>query len=68
MLKKRNWTKYEHVMFVEDFRPGRKTYELLRRVDKDSGITEWKRIYVKTCVHELSHFLTKWWALKEDKV
>ena len=28
MLKKRRWSKYKHVMFVEDFRAGAKTYEL----------------------------------------
>jgi len=57
---KKNWTKWEHVMFVEDFRSGIKTFELLRRVDQDTGITQWKRVYVKQCVHSLTHFLTKW--------
>jgi len=66
MFKKRNWTKWEHVMFVEDFRSGIKTFELLRRVDQDSGITEWKRVYVKQCVHSLTHFLTKWWDGKQN--
>ena len=49
----RSWTKWEHVMFVEDFRAGIKTYELLRRVDQKSGLTQWKRVYVKQCVHSL---------------
>ena len=66
MFKKRNWTKWEHVMFVEDFRPGIKTYELLRRVDQDSGISEWKRVYVKQCVRSLTHFLNKWWGEKKN--
>lgn len=66
MLKKRNWTKWEHVMFVEDFRAGIKTFELLRRVDQNSGITEWKRVYVKQCVLSLTDFLTKWWEGKQN--
>ena len=53
-------------MFVEDFRAGIKTFELLRRVDQDSGITEWKKVYVKQCVHSLTHFLTKWWEGKQN--
>lgn len=64
MIIKRNWTKWEHVMFVQDFRAGIKTFELLRRVDQDSGITEWKRVYVKQCVYSLIYFLTKWWEGK----
>jgi hypothetical protein len=66
MFKKRNWTKWQHVMFVEDFRVGIKTFELLRRVDQDSGITEWKRIYVKNCAHSLAKFLTVWWDGKQN--
>ncbi len=49
----RKCSKWEHVAFVEDFRAGIKTYELLRRVDQKSGLTQWKRVYVKQCVHHL---------------
>ncbi len=56
MFKK--WTKWEHIMFVEDFMAGIKTYELLRRVDQKSGLTQWKRVYVKDCVHSLTGKLT----------
>lgn len=54
MFKKQNWSKWEHVTFVEDFRAGIKTYELLRRVNLDNGNVEWKRVYIKDCVHNLS--------------
>ena len=61
MFKKRKWSKYEHVMFVEDFRAGIKTYEILRRTDEITGESEYKRIYVKDCVHSLSDKLKHWW-------
>lgn len=60
MFKKREWSKWEHVMFVEDFQAGLKTYELLRRVDNISGLTQWKRVYVKDCVHHLVTNLNHW--------
>lgn len=60
MFKKRKWSKYEHVMFVQDFRGGIKTYELLVRTDGLSGETSYKKIFVKGCVHYLSDSLTKW--------
>jgi hypothetical protein len=56
MFKK--WTKWEHIMFVEDYRADIKTYELLRRVDQKSGLTQWKRVYVKDCVYSLTEKLT----------
>ena len=65
MFKKRKWSKYEHVMFVEDFRGGIKTYEILRKVDDISGESKYKRIYIKSCVHSLKEMLTNWW--KEER-
>lgn len=44
-------------MFAEDFRAGIKTYELLRREDANTGLVEWKRVFVKDCVHGLSNTL-----------
>ena len=64
MFKKREWSKYDHVMFVEDFRGGIKTYEILRKVDKLTGESKYKRIYVKCCVHSLSDKLKSWWQEK----
>ncbi len=57
LLKKRKWSKYEHVMFVEDFRSGIKTYEILKRTDEITGFTQYKRVFVKSCVHNLSYLL-----------
>ena len=45
MFKKRKWSKYEHVMFVEDFRGGIKTYELLIRTDELSEVSSIDRIF-----------------------
>lgn len=64
-LKKRDWGKWEHVMYVEDFRSGIKTYEILRRECNISGLTEYKRIYVKSCVHSLVSMLMGWWAKRQ---
>jgi hypothetical protein len=62
MFKKRKWSKYKHVMFVQDFRSGIKTYELLVRTDELTGETNYKKIYVKSCVHNLSSLLTDWFS------
>lgn len=61
MFKKREWSKYEHVMFIEHFTGGIKTYELLRKVDAISGETKYKQIYVGSHVHRLSGMLTNWY-------
>lgn len=54
MFKKRNWKKWEHITFVEDFRAGITTYELLKRTCLDTGDIEWKSVKVKSCVHNLA--------------
>ena len=64
MFKKRKWSKYEHVMFVEKFTAGIKTYELLKRVDELTNETQYKEVYINSCVHNLSGRLTVWY----DKV
>lgn len=64
MFKKRKWSKYEHVMFVQDFRGGIKTYELLVRTDELTGETNYKKIYIKSCVHHLHSMLTDWFKAK----
>jgi len=57
MFTKKNWQKWEHITFIEEFTPGIQTYELLRRVCLETGDVEWKRIKVKNCVHSLSSIL-----------
>ena len=64
MFKKRNWTKWEHVMFVQEMGSNINTFELLRRVDQNSGVTQYKSVYVKQYVHSLSHSLMNWWKDK----
>ena len=64
MFKKRKWSKWQHISFVQDFRSGIDTIELLRREDELTGLVEWKRIYVKNCVHNLFVMLTNLWNNK----
>ena len=59
MFIKKNWQKWEHITFVEEFTAGIQTYELLRRVCLETGDIEWKRIKVKNCVHSLSNTLNR---------
>ena len=66
MFNKRKWGKYEHVMFVEDFRGGIKTYEILRKSCEITGNTKYKRVYVKSCVHYLAIKLKDWWKEKHN--
>ena len=57
IFKKRKWSQWKHIMFVEDFRAGIKTYEIMCREDFDTGLKEYKRIYIKDCVHNLANKL-----------
>ena len=66
LLEKHDWSKWEHVMFVEDFRSGRSNYEILRRVCKLTGLTQYRRVYVKKCVSHLTSKLTDWWSSKNN--
>lgn len=59
LFKKNNWSKWEHVMFIEDFRSGIPTFELLKRTDLDTGLTEYKKVKVSSCVHNLHSKLTE---------
>ena len=61
-LRKRRWSKYEHVMFVEDFRSGINNFEILRRKCEVTGLTQYKRIYIKGCVHNLTSRLSQWYT------
>ena len=61
--EKHEWSKWEHVMFVEDF-SSQKNFEILRRECQLTGLTEYRRIYVKDCVHGLMSRLTHWWSSK----
>lgn len=48
-----NWGKWEHVIFVEDFRAGLKVYDILKRTCRNTNMVQYKRVYVKQCVHGL---------------
>ena len=61
-FKQRKWSKYEHVMFVQDFRSGITNYEILVRKCEVTGLTQYKNIRVKSCVHNLTQMLTSWYA------
>lgn len=59
LFKKNNWSKWEHVMFVEDFTTGRPTFELLKRTDLDTNVTEYKKVKVSSCFQNLHSILTE---------
>lgn len=63
-LWKREWSKWEHVMYVEDFRAGIKNFEILRRECNLTGLTQYKSVYVKDCVHGLTAKLSQYIADK----
>lgn len=54
------FTKWEHVMFVEDWRAGTKTYEIFRRNCLKTGIVQYRCVYVSQCVHGLVGKLSGW--------
>lgn len=54
IFTKRDWSKWEHITFAEEFTPGITVYELLRREDVRTGDVEWKKVKVQSCVHNLS--------------
>jgi hypothetical protein len=59
IFKKNNWSKWEHVIFIEDFGTGIPTFELLKRINLDTGLTEYKKVKVSSSVHNLSLKLTE---------
>lgn len=59
LFKKNNWSKWEHVIFIEDFTGGIPTFELLKRIDLDTGLPEYKQVKVSSCVHNLHLKLTE---------
>jgi hypothetical protein len=67
-FKKRNWTKWPHIMFVEEYGTGNKTYQLLARVDLESGLREYKKVFVGDRTHYLAANLnSKFDNLKEHE-
>lgn len=60
LFPKRQWSKWEHVMFVEDWRAGSTVYEIRVRQCDLTGLTQYKRIRVKSCVHRLAGSITEW--------
>lgn len=46
-------------MFIEDFTGGIPTFDLLKRTDLDTGLTEYKQVKVSSCVHNLHSKLTE---------
>jgi hypothetical protein len=63
-LEKHDWGKWEHVMYVEDFRAGIKNFEILRRECKLTGLTQYRCVFVNSCVHGLTTNLTAWLSSK----
>lgn len=67
IFKKRNWGKWQHINFVEEFTAGNSVYELLRRECLDTGDIQWKRVKVKDCVHHLCALLNSLFKDKQSK-
>jgi hypothetical protein len=64
MFSRKKWSKWEHVMFVEDFRSGIKNYELMVRTDSVSGLRQYKKIYIAQCIHGFTGMLNSWFSKK----
>ncbi len=60
IFEKHEWGKWEHVMFVQEFTAGISNYEILRRFCKLTNLTQYRKVYVKDCVHGLTCKLTEW--------
>jgi len=65
IFTKRKWSPYKHVAFVEDFRAGIRVYEILKRQDYNTDLTQYKLVYVKNCVHGLVHKLN---SIQDKKI
>ena len=59
LFKRRNWSNWEHILYVESFKAGIPTHQLLGRQCQDTGLTEYKNIYIDSCVHDLANRLTE---------
>lgn len=59
-FKKKQWSKWQHVLFVENYADDIPTYEILRRECALTGLTQYKRIYVSRCVHNLASMMKNW--------
>ena len=59
LFKKNNWSKWEHIMFIEYFGGGIPTFELLKRTNLDTGLTEYRQVRVSSSVHNLHSKLTE---------
>jgi hypothetical protein len=54
---KNKWSKWQHVIYVEHFTAGINTYEILKRTNLESGLVQYRRIYIGDCVHGLASML-----------
>jgi hypothetical protein len=57
LFKKRNWSNWQHVLFLEHFQAGIPTTELMKRTCKDSGLNQYKEVKISKTVHNLSSSL-----------
>ena len=58
---KTKWSKWEHVMFVEDWRAGTPAYEILRSVNVKTNGTRYKRVKVGNDVYDLAAKMNIWY-------
>lgn len=60
LFKRRAWSKWEHVRYVERYGAGIPVYELLVRKCEKTGLTQYKRVRVYSSVYGLKTFLNEW--------
>ncbi len=58
IFKKRKWSKWEHVMYLEDFQSGIPTFELIKRTCEETNLPEYRKVKIASCVHNLANKLT----------
>lgn len=58
LFNKRKWGKWNHVMYIESFRAGNQTYQLLGRECQNTGLTQYNKVKISATVHNLSAMLT----------
>lgn len=53
------YTKWEHVLYQEDFRAGAKVYEIMKRTNILTNENSYKKIYISECSHDLMPILNE---------
>lgn len=66
IFPKRQWSKWQHVMFYERYTYGNPVYELLQSKCELTGLTRYKKVRITSIVHQLTGRLNVWLSNKND--